>query len=111
MITAAPFVSQLTRMNLSSRQPTSTAAAAAVQSPSVAPIPTPNGSWNRAARLTVVIWVRSPNSARNTTANDVATTGQNVARTPSRPISSSSGSGCWRHSSTAPATNATAVAM
>ena len=60
--------------------------------------------------------VRSPNSARNTTANAVPATGQKPSRTPSRPVSSSSSSSVSpavllvRHNSTAPARNAAAVA-
>ena len=43
--TAAPLVSHLTGMIFSSRQPTTTAAPAAVHSASVAPMPTASGSW------------------------------------------------------------------
>lgn len=110
MMTDASLVSQVRRIRRSSRQPTSTASAAAVHSPRVAPIPTASGSWKRAARVTVVSCVRSPNSAKNTTANDVHATGQNASRTPSRPVSSSSSSPLCLHSSTAPTPNATAVA-
>lgn len=110
MMTAAILVNQVTRTRRSSRQPTTTARAAAVHSPAAAPIPTATGSWNRAVRLTVVICVRSPNSARNTTANAVPATGQNDSRMPSRPVSSSFSSLWCRHSSTAPTRNAAAVA-
>ncbi len=56
--------------------------------------------------------VRSPNSARNTTAKDVAATGQKPSRTPSRPASSSASfSPSCRHSRKAPAANTAAARL
>lgn len=109
MMTEAIRVSHLRLIRRSSFQPTITARPAASHSAAVAPIPTATGSRNPAARLAVTICVRSPNSARKITANDVPATGQNACRT-SRLASSSSSSAFCRHSMTAPARNATAVA-
>src|SRR5262249_36120341 len=48
--------------------------------PRVAPIATASRSWYFAARLAMAIWVRSPNSATNSTPKLVLTAVQNPAR-------------------------------
>ena len=77
MTRAAPRVSQIIGIIFSRPRPPMMAPPAATHSASVEPMPTASGSPYLAARLTVRIWVRSPNSATKTTAKAMPATGKN----------------------------------
>ena len=80
MTAAAARVIQMSGMTLSKPLPTVIAIAATDHSASTDPIPTATGSWYRAARPAVRIWVRSPNSATRITVKLVAATRQKLVR-------------------------------
>src|SRR5580704_1501934 len=107
MTSAAPRVSQVIGMTFSRLLPPMMAPPAATHSASTAPIPTASGSPYLTARLTVRIWVRSPNSAAKTTAKAIAATGRNRLERPCSATSSLESWRCWRHSNTAPNRNKT----
>src|SRR4051794_31753279 len=89
-------------------EPVVTAIAATVASASHAPIAVPSGSPDFDARPAVASWVRSPNSATNTTnPHDSAICQNDVA---ARSGSCSSGGSSLRHRMNAPTRNITPTA-
>ena len=87
--------------------PPTMATPATAHSASQAPRPTAGGSAYFAARLAVVIWVRSPNSAISTITKPVPATRQNPVEAGSFAPSSSSSSSLCSSSIRAPPRNST----